>query len=138
MKESHLVLWGDDVLADLKISREHLRLRCEQELKNLLLSMPRHYFSQDGSNLSSILARMIVGFLEMLRVAISLEKGELPPRNEVIRLSAQLFELDEKLLSDVKDLHDNNTSHSRKEIEKLYDMFMANVNKTAQVVGQMN
>ncbi len=39
MKRKYDLLAGKDVLVDLDISKVHLRLRCEQELKNLLLRM---------------------------------------------------------------------------------------------------
>ena len=43
MQESYRVLLGIDILGGLTIRREHLRLRCEQEFKNILLRLRRHY-----------------------------------------------------------------------------------------------
>ena len=40
MQRRHRILYGRDVFADLTVSREHLRLRCEQELKNLFPLLP--------------------------------------------------------------------------------------------------
>jgi hypothetical protein len=37
IQHHHQLLWGADVLEGLEISRDHLRLRCEQEIKNLSL-----------------------------------------------------------------------------------------------------
>ena len=43
MQQHHRVVWGKDVLADLLIAKDHLRLRCEQEIKNLLLRLRQFY-----------------------------------------------------------------------------------------------
>ena len=69
MRDAYQVLHGDDVLEDLEISREHLRLRCEQEIKNLLLRLRRHFIMGGGRKLREMMSAVIVGFLENLRVA---------------------------------------------------------------------
>ena len=43
MQTHHRVLFGEDVLSDLEISDEHLRLRCEQQLKNQMLRLRAIY-----------------------------------------------------------------------------------------------
>ncbi|MCP4664105.1 MAG: hypothetical protein GY856_52645 [bacterium] len=48
IQESYCVLWGRDILRELEISRAHLRLRCEQEVKNLLLRLRRHFLMSGG------------------------------------------------------------------------------------------
>ncbi len=43
MQENHRLICGRDVLSDLKIADDHLRLRCEQELKNLMIRLRAIY-----------------------------------------------------------------------------------------------
>lgn len=43
MQRRHLLLQGRDMLADLQISHDHLWLRCEQEIKNLMLRLHHFY-----------------------------------------------------------------------------------------------
>jgi len=50
MQHHHRILYGKDVLADLQISREHLRLRCEQEIKNLMIRLHQLYLQRSGSS----------------------------------------------------------------------------------------
>ena len=49
MQQDYDVLVGDDVVKDLEISRDNLRLRCEQEIKNLLLRL-RTLYINSGDN----------------------------------------------------------------------------------------
>lgn len=49
MKLHHRVMIGGDVFIDLSISESHLRLRCEQLLKNLMLRMRAAYLQHSHS-----------------------------------------------------------------------------------------
>jgi len=137
MQESYHVLCGRDFLKDLKIGREHLRLRCEQEIKNLLLRLRRQYIMGGGQRLTEIMSRMIVGFLETLRAVLSLTQESLPSREEVIDTAAKAFGFDAEVLKNVRAQHDLDVSLSRDEAEQLYDKFMAIVDKIAQITDQM-
>ena len=43
MQQDYILLYGKDVLKDLIIKRDHLRLRCEQEIKNSMLRLRTSY-----------------------------------------------------------------------------------------------
>ncbi|MEM7476667.1 MAG: hypothetical protein AAF483_16895 [Planctomycetota bacterium] len=49
MQAKYKVLAGEDFLANLTVSDAHLRLRCEQELRNLLLRMQRTFILRKDS-----------------------------------------------------------------------------------------
>ena len=140
MKESYHVLWGHDYLKDLQIKREHLRLRCMQEIRNLLLRLRRHYIMGGGRgrSLTEMMARMIGDFLETLRATLSLNQEGLLSREKVVNAAAKTFEFDAEILQNVSALRDRNVSLSRKEAEQLYDKFMAVVDKVAQITYKMD
>jgi len=137
MQESYHVLWGHDVLGDLEIGREYLRLRCEQEIKNLLMRLRRHFIMGGGRKLREMMSNRIVGFLENLRVVLSLTQKSLPPREEVVNAAAEKFELDAEILQNVIALRKKDISISKKKTEQLNDKFMGIVDKVAQITDQM-
>lgn len=137
MQESYRVLSGSDLLGNLKIGREHLRLRCEQQIKNLLLRMRRHYIMASGRALTQMMSRAIGGLLETLRVVVSLTGQDLPSRDEIVDVAAEKLDLDAGTLRDVSDLRDRDTSLPPKDAEELYGRFMNVVDKAAQTVDQM-
>ncbi len=137
MQESYKVLLGADLLGDLEIGREHLRLRCEQEIKNLLLRLRRHYIMGGGRSLTQMMSRGIGGFLETLRVVVSLTQQDLPSRDEIVDVAAERFDLDADTLRDVNALRDRDTSLPSKDAEELYGRYMAVLDKAAQVADQM-
>jgi hypothetical protein len=137
MQESYQVLSGCNLLGSLDIGREHLRLRCEQQIKNLLLRMRRHYIMASGRGLTQMMSRAIGGLLETMRVLVSLTGQDLPSRDEIVDVGAERFDLDADTLQDVSALRDRDTSLPPKEAEELYSRFMAVVDKVAQVADQM-
>jgi len=66
MQQDYKVLHGSDLIKDLSISRENLRLRCEQELKNLLLKQRRVYLAirEDTEAMETMLLRGYFTFLQ--------------------------------------------------------------------------
>ncbi len=140
MKESYKLLWGHDVLKNLEINREHIRLRCEQEIKNLLLRMRRQFLigGGRGRSLTELMSRVIVAFLETLRVVLSLTQEDFPSREEVVNAAAETFDLDAETLRNVRALRDRDVSLSRAEAEQLFDKFMAIVDKVAQITDKMD
>ena len=138
MQESYRVLHGSDVLGELKIAREHIRLRCEQEIKNVLLRLRRHYIMGGGRKLTQMMSFMVGGFLETLRVVVSLTQKDLPAREEGVNVAAERFEFDAEVLRNVSHLRNRGTALPRREAEQLYDQFMAVVDTVAQAVDQMD
>ncbi|MHA2366384.1 MAG: nucleotidyltransferase domain-containing protein [Candidatus Hodarchaeales archaeon] len=137
IKESYQVLYGKDYLKNLEISKKFLRLRCEQELKNLLLRMVRYYISQNGTKLKEFLSDIINGFLEDLRVTLHLLHDILPSKEEIISIASQHFDIDDEVLKKMKKIHYNELKLTRLEYEELYNEFMAVVEKVTSYIDQM-
>ena len=138
MQDSYQVLLGEDVLGSLRISQGNLRLRCEQQTKNLLLRLRRHYVMGGGRRRTEMLSRTIGGFLETLRVIVSLGEGTLPPRAEVLDAAAGAFDLDAELLRNVVALRDLDGSLTSEDADRLYDGFMATVERVAHFTDQQD
>lgn len=140
MKESYKLLWGQDVLKNLEISREHIRLRCEQEIKNLLFLMRRQFLIGGGRprSLTEMMSRVVVAFLETLRVVLSLTQEDFPSREKVVNVAAETFALDAEALRNVRALRDRDVSLSKVDAEQLFDKFMAIVDKVAQIIDKMD
>lgn len=137
MQESYIVLFGSDVLGELKIAREHIRLRCEQEIKNVLLRLRRHYVMAASRELTQMMSRMVGGFLDTLRVVVSLKDKSFLSQQEVINVAAKMFDFDAEILRSVNDLRNRSTSLPRKKAEELYSKFMTVVEKIAQITDKM-
>ncbi len=138
IKESYRLLWGEDILAGLEIHRDHLRWRCEQETRNLRMRLVRHYIMGGGQNLSQMMGRNVIGFVENLRVAVSLIRDGLPSREDVVDAAADAFGFEAEVLQKVLALHYRENFLPNEECELLYDQYMELVDKVAQAVDEID
>ncbi len=86
MREHHTVLYGSDPLADLVIARDHLRLRCEQEVKNILLRLRQAYLGR--AHRTELLARTLhetaAALVATLAAVTALGSGQAAPDGEAV------------------------------------------------------
>ena len=140
MQKHHRLLCGKDVLADLSISHEHLRLRCEQEIKNVLLRLRNVYLRHrlHGDGLHDALTRASAAFLNSLSAALVLKTGESPTlKREIAAAAVKEFDLDATTLADVLDLRERKSKSRNGELRALYGAFMSVVQKAAHAVDQL-
>jgi predicted nucleotidyltransferase len=80
MKENYALLFGKDVLKDIKIDIKNLRFQCEQELKSKLINLKQQYLKidlRDKIALGNLLFRNFTSIIHILRNLVRL-KGKAP------------------------------------------------------------
>lgn len=137
MRDAYVLIHGEDVLAGLAVSREHLRLRCEQEAKNIYLRLCRHYIVNSGRALDSAVSRMAGVFFETLRAALSLEGEKLVGRGEVFALAEERFGIPRADLESFKAARSVRVSSAGPESERLFSAFMAAADKLSRGLDRM-
>jgi len=93
MKRGYRVLLGQDLLKDVEVDRQALRVRTQQELLNVLLRF-RHALlgSHDPAALEADLRGSLPGFLKVLRTLVYLRTGEhLDERERVVHAGASAY-----------------------------------------------
>lgn len=96
LRERHLLLEGENLLAGLEISRADLRLQCERELRTRLVELRQTYLLEQRS--PSALVRALVslgaGWNPLFRALLRLRGEEVPAHDaRVIERVADLFEV---------------------------------------------
>jgi predicted nucleotidyltransferase len=140
MQEHHRVLWGKDVLSDLPIAKDHLRLRCEQEIKNLLLRLRKAYLQRGGKSrlIKSTLTATASAFLNSLSALLILKTGRAPTQKSAIaETAAGELGLDGNTLREVLALGRGDRKADTAELRRIYDSFMETVQKAATIVDQL-
>ena len=140
MQRHYEVLAGADVLADLPVSDQHLRLRCEQELKNLLIRMQSAFLvrSQSVEALRDSLGDSHSTLLRCLRWAIRLSGEELPEKNEdVVNIAVDRFDLNKLVMERVEESAQLDLSVGATTFADIYGMLLVEVHRIANVVDEM-
>jgi hypothetical protein len=133
----HRLVHGRDVLAELRIGPAHVRLRCEQELRNLQLRLQGMYLRRVGYP-SRVLAALMHGtaaFLNSLRALLFLETGQSLARHaDVAAAAATRLSLDGALLDRLLELRRAPRPLATTELRMLYERFMGAVAAAARAV----
>jgi hypothetical protein len=140
MQENYAVLHGRDVLGDLVISRENLRLQCESQLRVILLRM-RHrflYSIRDRQHLRTILGESFTKFLHILKTLYRLE-GEAPPagKADIVAGAAERYGLDRDVLTGLLELKLETRKFGREELEELFEGYLSLVKAVTVRVDRM-
>ncbi|MEN6620844.1 MAG: nucleotidyltransferase domain-containing protein, partial [Smithella sp.] len=102
--ESHLILYGEDNLAEIRIGRESLEIRCRQEMLNLLMRLRRHYLYSMGHNLTRFLVSSLKGFLEVLRIFLYLKNDCSPSREEIFDAAESILGEDAFVIREISQI----------------------------------
>lgn len=139
MQTNHLLLTGRDVLSELEISTQHLRLRCEQELCNLMLRLRNVYLRNAGNDgaLRQAVGFGIAPFFAALGAAVALKTGLTPvSHTEIADSAANVLALDRAVLGRLLDFDTSRASSA--ELAPLFNDFISIVESAANFVDQLD
>lgn len=140
MQAHHLVLDGDDPFDELPISNEHLRLRTEQQLRNLLFRLRRRYLSIGGdrSELAEVLAdssRSLAVSLAMVARLAGQTLTETTQTAGALRTVGESLHLDGSVLERMAALR--RTTEVPDDIASLYEAVLGNIRQAVDIVDRL-
>ncbi len=137
MKESYRVLHGEDAIASLEVDNAHLRLRCQQEMQNLLMRLRRHFLNRQGHGLTPMLRETLNGFMEALRRVVQLAQGEVPARKDLVAQSAKTVGFDQKKLEELMKFKSPSGNQNSEVTHDLFNDFIQIVEQTARFIEKL-
>jgi predicted nucleotidyltransferase len=96
MRSNYKVLYGEDVLAQLDIKKEHVRLQCERELKGIALHLRREYVRTNGSKkvLAGLLTASVKTLLPVFKALLVLNDRPIPKlKSDIVMAVEELYNL---------------------------------------------
>ncbi len=136
-RESYKLLWGLDALASLEVEDANLRLRCQQEMQNLLMRLRRHFVTRQGHSLNPMVRETMNGFMETLRRVVQLAESEVPKRSELAERAAQTIGFDQKKLETLMALKNPSGNENPEISHELYNDFMQIIEQTARFTEKL-
>lgn len=140
MQEHHRLVYGRDVLAGLKIADDHLRLRCEQELKNLMIRLRYLYLHHDHNTeeLRTAMAESVSVLLRLLTIGLTLKTGISPEEtDDILSAFCDEFGLDVSVLKTVFDMKHSVSIIPKAEVGSVFDEYMKAVHDAATAIDQI-
>jgi len=82
IRQTHKILYGKDVVSDLTVQKEHMRLELERELKGKLLQLRERYLiaADKSREVKTLLMQSLSTFLVLCRAALRLWQPEVPAK----------------------------------------------------------
>jgi hypothetical protein len=136
----HQVLAGQDVIAGLEIDRAHLRLRCEQEIKNLLLRLRQFYLerARRPELIEATLTRAVSSLLINLGVLAELKTGARSPTKLAALANAEQLGLKLLPVYQVLALKRGELKPDAAGLKELYAAFMLTVEEAARMADELD
>jgi predicted nucleotidyltransferase len=136
----HIVLAGVNPFADVQVSREQVRLRIEQSLRNSELRLRRRYLSifDDAPSLATALADAAASLKVEFAAMLQLVNQDAPSEATtvaVLQTAAETFDLDRETLSRIAALRRD--ADAADDLPALYDRALAVIARAAEMVSLM-
>lgn len=142
MEAARKVLFGSDVLADLKISDTFLRHQTEYELRSKLIRLRREYIpaSESVEGLKNLMAESLASFAALFR-AVLLLKGTQPPatKHEITAMTVQQLGLDGTTFERIFNIREDNFGASLDEVgaNRLFEDYMNQIEHVIDAVDSV-
>jgi len=122
IKNNYQILYGKNVVAPMAVSKCHLRLQCEYEIKNILVRIRQIYLgnSDKPEFMIKILEEISVKLIRIMKSALSLFDELAPDEySEVIQKMAEKTSFDGEIFVEILSAKENKRKLAPKKIEGL-------------------
>lgn len=140
IQEFHVCLAGEDPFTQLEVNKEHLRLRVEQELRNIAMRLRRRYVSifDDENALSALMAEILGPLAVLLRSLLKLSGKAVPEDHSsaaVLEAAAIAFNLDRQALAQAARLR--REGQIEESVPDVFGRFLASVTAAAEIADSL-
>jgi predicted nucleotidyltransferase len=141
MQCCYKLIHGEDVLKDLSLKKEDIRLQCERELKGKLLQLRQAFILTKGqpSALKALIGQSIVTFTSIFRALLFLRGKEIPKEKQEVILAAcrEFTEIEEGLFSELLDIKNTGKKGSKEQLKTHVQNYIAQIQALSESVDQM-
>ncbi|PKN53630.1 MAG: hypothetical protein CVU55_00465 [Deltaproteobacteria bacterium HGW-Deltaproteobacteria-13] len=140
MKNSHILIYGENVLESLKFKPEDLRLQIERELKGKLVLLRQGYLEAGGSTrqLKQLISRSFTAFTSIFNALLYLKQDAAPQKKrDTIKEMAGLFAVDAGVFLSCADIKEGVDKFSVKEVEEVFKKYLREVEKICTIVDAL-
>ena len=139
MQQHHKLVYGEDVLKDLHISKEHLRLEFEEQIKGKLLHLRKEFLATAGNKrlLVRLISVTVPTFASLFTALLTLKDIEPPKEKDAILYKAvEALGLDREVFRQVIAVRGNGLKLSENELVTLMEKYIAEIRKLAFTVDK--
>ena len=142
MESARKVLYGRDVLENVKISDKFLRHQVEYELRSKLMMLRRQYIpaSESLDGLKALMAQSLASFSALFRAALLLSGIEPPNRkHKIVAVAVEQYGLDGTVFEKIFNIRENDRSAPLDEVSanRLFAGYMEQIERVIDAVDKL-
>lgn len=142
MERARKVLYGEDVLAGVKISDAFLRHQTEYELRSKLLQLRRLYIpaSASAERLSGLMSESLVSFTALFRAVLLIHGIELPlTKQAIIEATVKHLGINREPFEKIMTIRENKASNTLNEVSanQLFASYMEEIERVIDAVDKV-
>ncbi|MEK9150042.1 MAG: hypothetical protein AAB267_08370 [Candidatus Desantisbacteria bacterium] len=138
MKENHITIYGDDILSEIEVSKENLRLECESQIKGKLIRIRQAYLSMVGKKrgIENLLKESLNSLIPVFKGLLRLKGITLPSgKEEILRETAETFGYDSDVFVKIFQDRQNDKRIAGMDVEIFFEMYL---NQLQGLAGSIN
>lgn len=140
IQSAYQVIYGEDILRDLVVTKDDLRLQCERELKAKLLLLRESFLQAHGEarQLKELINQSLPAFISIFKALLYLKGERIPEKHEaLIPATAENFGLDADLLRTLWQIKRGEKKPERQEIKETVLSYISEIKALSKKVDQM-
>lgn len=140
MKNSHILIYGENVLGNLTFQPADLRLQIERELKGKIILLTQGYLETKGSarQVRHLIRNSFTAFVSIFNALLYLKHEKAPQtRRETIREVCNLFLLDAAVFERCSDIREGKDNLADGEIIDTFKKYLQEVEKICSIVDEL-
>jgi len=140
IKSAYQVVYGQDVLTDLAVKNDDLRLQCERELKAKLLLLRESFLEADDKThlLRELIGQSVSAFISIFKALLYLKGEDVPKKVEpVLSSMSQGFGLDADLFQGLWRIKREEEKPGKGDLKEIVNKYIKEIRSLTRVVDQM-
>ena len=140
LQRFHRTVYGEELLDDIAVSPDDLRLQCEREIKGKLLHLREGFLATEGKRkaLEALVRVSLPTFASVFEAMVHL-KGEEPPvrRSELFQRTAELFGLDRGVFEQLLAVREGRVKLGGDDLKALCRKYIEQIEKASEIVDSL-
>jgi len=113
IKKHHKIIYGEDFLKDLVISKIFLRHQLEFEFRSKLIHLRREYLQFKGKDFDNLILSVIPTLVPIIGGLLYLKDSDLGDTNNMIRSFSDEYGIDIQVLKEIYDIREGNSKFNK-------------------------
>jgi hypothetical protein len=141
MKNSHILIYGENILDELNFNPADLRLQIERELRGKLILLRQGYLEAEGKprQLRKLIGNSLTAFIAVFNALLYYQEGKAPQggRRDTIKEVGRLFTNDAAVFMLCADIKEGKDKLASGEVVDIFRKYLQEVNNICNIVDSL-